>query len=119
MAKVHVFEPAMCCSTGVCGPSVDPVLIRFAADGEWLKSKGVTVQRANLSQQPQAFAASPVVREAMQKQGVECLPLLLIDDQVAFQGAYPTRAELAERLGLDPADDFEFLPMAQPGGDCC
>lgn len=119
MTKVHVYEPAMCCSTGVCGPSVDPVLVRFAADVEWLKSKGVTVERANLSQQPQAFVANPGVREAIQIQGIKCLPLMLIGEQVAFQGVYPTRAELAQRLGLNPADDFDFLPMAQPGGDCC
>ena len=48
MIKVQVFDPAMCCSTGVCGPSVDPVLPRFAADLEWLKSKGVQVERYNL-----------------------------------------------------------------------
>lgn len=24
MVKLQVFDPAMCCSTGVCGPSVDP-----------------------------------------------------------------------------------------------
>lgn len=115
MPIVQVYEPAMCCSTGVCGPSVDPALVRFAADAEWLKSKGVQVERANLSQQPQAFVANNMVRETMHKQGVESLPLILIDGAVAFAGAYPTRDQLAERLGLDPADDFDFLPMAQPG----
>ena len=55
MIKVQVFDPAMCCSTGVCGPSVDPVLPRFAADLEWLKSKGVRVERYNLAQEVGAF----------------------------------------------------------------
>jgi len=117
MSKVQVFDPAMCCSTGVCGPSVDPVLVQFSADVVWLKSKGVSVERANLSQQPKAFATSPIILAELQKHGVKCLPVLLIDDRIAFQGAYPTRAELAERLGLDPADDFEFLPMSPLGGD--
>ena len=53
---IRVFDPAMCCSTGVCGPSVDPELARFAADLDWLKKQGVTVERFNLSQQPAAFA---------------------------------------------------------------
>jgi hypothetical protein len=25
MPKVQVFDPPMCCSTGVCGPEVDPL----------------------------------------------------------------------------------------------
>jgi hypothetical protein len=29
---IRVFDPAMCCSTGVCGPSIDPELTRFAGD---------------------------------------------------------------------------------------
>ncbi len=32
MTTIEVFDPAMCCSTGVCGPQVDPDLARFAAD---------------------------------------------------------------------------------------
>ena len=42
-ATIRVFDPAMCCSTGVCGPSVDPDLARFAADVDWLQKQGVTV----------------------------------------------------------------------------
>ena len=55
MMDVRVFDPAMCCSTGVCGPSVDPQLARFSADLDWLKSQGVAVSRFNLAQQPGAF----------------------------------------------------------------
>lgn len=54
MIAVRVFDPAMCCSTGICGPSVDPQLVRFAADLDWLKGQGVSVERFNLSQQPGA-----------------------------------------------------------------
>lgn len=128
MPKVQVYEPAMCCSTGVCGPSVDPALVRFAADAEWLKGQGVAVERANLSQQPQAFVASSLVRESMQQGGVESLPLVLIDGAIAFTGTYPTRRQLADKLGLEAppeepsfGDDLlELLPMADPpGGKCC
>lgn len=52
---VQVFDKAMCCSTGVCGPQVDPVLPKFAADLEWLKSQGHRVTRWNLSQDPAAY----------------------------------------------------------------
>ena len=45
MAKVQVFDPPMCCPTGVCGPEVDPTLVCFAADLEWLNTNGVEVER--------------------------------------------------------------------------
>ncbi len=57
MPKLQVFDPAMCCSTGVCGPSVDPTLPRFAADLEWLQSKGVQVERYNLARDPRGIYA--------------------------------------------------------------
>jgi len=28
MKTIEIFDPAMCCSSGVCGPSVDPKLVR-------------------------------------------------------------------------------------------
>jgi hypothetical protein len=65
----RVFDPAMCCSTGICGPSVDPQLARFAADLDWLKSQGVTVERFNLSQQPAAFAEDAAVKAALETKG--------------------------------------------------
>lgn len=101
MPKVQVFEPAMCCSTGVCGPSVDPVLVRFAADVDWLKGQGVEVERSNLSQQPEAFATNSVVRNALQERGMETLPLIMIDGQIFVEGSYPSREELATLLGLN------------------
>lgn len=118
MSLIQVFERAMCCSTGVCGPSVDPVLVRFAADLEWLKSQGVDVERNNLSQQPQAFAASELIRDAMKQRGLKTLPLVLVDGAIAFEGAYPTRVELAARLGLQAPNTDDELTVIQPKS-CC
>ena len=39
MSTIRVFDPAMCCSTGICGPAIDPQLARFAADLSWLKAR--------------------------------------------------------------------------------
>jgi hypothetical protein len=95
MPKLQVFDPAMCCSTGVCGPSVDPALPRFAADLEWLKSKGLQVERYNLAQAVAAFTSNPGVKAALNSRGSKCLPLLLLDGNIVAEGAYPTREELA------------------------
>jgi len=96
MLKLQVFDPATCCSTGVCGPSVDPALARFAADLEWLKSKGVEVERYNLAQEVAAFTSNPVVKQTLNSKGSKCLPLLLLDGALVLEGAYPAREELAK-----------------------
>jgi len=95
MKKLEVFDPPMCCSTGVCGPTVDPALVRFAADLHWLANQRVAVERYNLAQQPQAFAASATVKSALAEYGNSCLPLILLDGAIASKGEYPTREELA------------------------
>ena len=102
MKRVEVFEPPMCCSTGVCGPKVDPALVRFAADLHWLANQRIVVERYNLAQQPQAFAANGVVKTALTEKGNACLPLILIDGNVISQGRYPARDELARLTGVDP-----------------
>jgi hypothetical protein len=99
MPKVQVFDPPMCCSTGVCGPEVDPVLVRFAADVEWLKANGAVVERFNLSQEPASFVSNAAVAAAM-RQRDDALPLLLLDGKVVAQGSYPAREVLAELVGI-------------------
>ena len=77
MSKVQVFDPPMCCSTGVCGPEIDPALVRFASDLEWLKGMGVEVERFNLGQEPAAFVGNPVVAAAIRGRD-DALPILLV-----------------------------------------
>jgi len=100
MPTLQVFDPPMCCSTGVCGPSVNPALSQLAADLEWLMGLGVKVERFGLAQQPAAFRDNSPVREALTQDGVECLPLFRVDDVTVSKGVYPTRAQLAEWVGL-------------------
>jgi AhpD family alkylhydroperoxidase len=104
MTKIQVYDPPMCCSTGICGPSPDPVLPRFVADLQWLAGQGVEVERFNLSQQPQAFVANAVVKAALTEHGNECLPLLLVDGVVVSRGTYPVRGALARLTRLQATD---------------
>ena len=94
MAKLEVFDPPMCCSTGVCGPEVDGTLVRFAADLEWLKGRGVTVERHGLAQEPGVFAAHRVVHAELANHGIDCLPLTLFDGRSGAAGEYPRRESL-------------------------
>ena len=96
MKKLEVFDPAMCCSTGVCGVEVDPVLAQFAADLKWVEEHGVAVARYNLGQEPQAFAANPAVLKEMEA-GMDRLPILALDGHITTTGMYPSRAQLAQK----------------------
>lgn len=109
MKKLQVFDPAMCCSTGVCGPNVDVVLPRFAADLDWLKSKGVEVERFNLAQQVAAFTQNAKVKQTLNAHGAKCLPLILVDGEIVASGGYPSRAELARHTGVqyEPGPQFK------------
>jgi AhpD family alkylhydroperoxidase len=95
MTTVEVFDPPMCCSTGVCGPSVDPALATFASDLSWLADQGTSVERHNLSQEPKAFAESDLVRQLLAERGDEALPAVVVDGELRSSGRIPTRSELA------------------------
>lgn len=112
---IRVFDPAMCCPTGVCGPSVDADLARFAADLDWLKKQGVSVERFNLAQQPAAFAETAAVKEALAR-GMEVLPLVLVGERIAVEGAYPSRETLAALAGV-VVKKIEIAQAASSG--CC
>jgi hypothetical protein len=118
MTTVHIFDPAMCCSSGVCGTSVDPRLARFAADLDWLKSQGVAVERFNLSQQPAAFAADTEVKDALEAKGEDALPLVKIDGEVKSVGTYPSREDLAGWAGVRAPTAPAVAPEAATSG-CC
>ena len=111
MKRLQVFDPALCCSSGVCGAEVDQQLVTFAADAAWAIRAGLPLERFNLAQQPMAFAEQPLVREFLEVAGPEALPLVLRDGTIAMHGRYPSRAELAAWAGvaLPPA---RSLPIA-------
>jgi hypothetical protein len=124
--KIEIYDPAMCCSSGVCGPSVDPVLAQFAGALQFIgRLGGVTIERFNLGQQPQAFVANERVKGLLADGGHQRLPFIFIDDELAFSARYPSRAELLQALGLEAADRIT-LDMAPPAagscrgeGECC
>lgn len=95
MKTLTVFDPAMCCSTGVCGSDVDQVLVDFSADVQWLKSRGVQVERYNLAQQPMSFVQNEKAKAFLEASGAEGLPLILLGGETVMAGRYPKRAELA------------------------
>lgn len=99
MTTLTVYDPAMCCSTGICGADVDQRLVDLAADLDWLKAQGVTVRRFGLSREPGEFAANETVRRIMQESAGDGLPVFLVDGVLKASARYPSRAELADWAG--------------------
>lgn len=100
MKKMIIFDPAMCCSTGVCGPGVDPELLRVSTLLNNLKSNGVFVERHNLSNNPQAFVSNKVINELLNSQGVDVLPVIIVDGKVVKTKGYPTNEEFCSLLEI-------------------
>ena len=113
MKSIQVFDPALCCSTGVCGVDVDQALVTFSADVEWAKHQGTRIERFNLAQQPMAFAENATVKRFLERSGQDALPLILVDGDVALAGRYPQRAELARWAGL------LMVTATVPQAGCC
>ena len=89
MRSLQVFDPPMCCSTGVCGPEVDPTLVQFAADLDSLQDDGVKIERFSLSQNPNQFATTPAVLTLLKTKGADALPAILADGRLVHSGSYP------------------------------
>jgi hypothetical protein len=100
MEIIEIFDPAMCCETGVCGPGIDPELMRVATTISSLKEKGIQIKRHGLSNEPLAFINNKVINDILQKDGVEVLPVTLLNGVIAKIKTYPTSEEFSEWLGV-------------------
>ena len=124
MPTIAVYEPALCCNTGVCGEDVDQNLVTFTADLAWLLEQGVTITRHNLANDPMAFAHDDAVKSFLEIAGSAGLPLVLVDGVTVATGRYPTRAELARWACLDspaaaPAGVITLGLSASGDSSCC
>lgn len=104
MSKIEIFDPAMCCSTGVCGPSINKELLRVSIVINNIAKKGVSITRHNLSSEPQAFIDNKKVNDHLMSEGADVLPITLVDGEVVKIKQYPTNDEFAAWSGLNKED---------------
>ena len=123
MKKIEIFDPAMCCSTGICGPSIDKDLLRFATLVDSLKNMGVFVKRYNLSSEPQAFLKNQKVYEMLNSEGVKVLPITLVDGKVVVIGKYPSTKQMCEwtdkNLMIVPSSSVAQIESLANNYLCC
>ncbi|APG27200.1 hypothetical protein A7E78_04730 [Syntrophotalea acetylenivorans] len=118
--KIEIYDPAMCCSTGVCGPSVDPELVRMQEVLRQIEKQAakVKVDRFGLSSAPQAFVANSVVADLLKNEGPECLPLVFIDREMVAKGKYPSNEQLQAIMKRERID-VAFGKKNKAGSCCC
>ncbi|TCT15393.1 arsenical resistance operon trans-acting repressor ArsD [Natranaerovirga pectinivora] len=114
MKKISIFDPAMCCSTGVCGPSVDSELLRVSTVINNLDKKGIKVERNGLSTNPEIFITNKTVNDLLNKEGIDVLPITLVDGEVVKTKEYLTNVEFSKILDI-PVDQLQ----GQVEESCC
>lgn len=100
MKKMQIFEPAMCCSTGLCGVGVDPELLRISTVLNSLEKNGVKVERFNLSSAPNEFVTNQTINQFINEKGVDELPVTIVDDEIIITGRYPKNDEFISILDI-------------------
>ncbi len=127
MKKMVIFDPAMCCSTGVCGPSVDKNLLRVSTVLNRLEKKGISVERHNLSSNPKIFVDNKIVNKLLVDEGVDVLPIIIVDGEVIKTKEYPTNEEFVKFLEIPEEYIMSELRVNKEkknnsccgGNDCC
>ena len=98
--KIEIFEPSLCCSSGVCGPEPDRELIELQNVIQALEKAGVKVERYAINQVPLAFTQNPVVKDFIKSAGPAKLPLTLLDGKIIKKESYPSLEELSQHIPM-------------------
>ena len=116
MRQIDIYEPALCCSSGVCGTDVDQALVDFNAVLTALDKESITVTRHNLASVPTDFAACEPVRAYMKVAGTDGLPVTVVDGTIVANGSYPKADQLRQFAGAS-LEGKTTLPVVE--SDCC
>lgn len=97
-ARVEIYDPPMCCPTGLCGPTIDPVLLDINEAVVTLKSEGIPVERYSLNGNPYAFLSNPEILALVRERQLSVLPITVVDGRIVKMGAYPSLDEIRTAL---------------------
>lgn len=122
MKKIRIYERAMCCPTGLCGPVLDPELLRISTAIDNMVKNNVDIDRYNLSSAPEEFAKNEKIKEQLKEKGKYALPITTVDDEIIMTGRYLTNDEFAEISGISvdliSKKDEEDVCKCEDGETC-
>ena len=97
-AMVELFDPPMCCPTGLCGPTLDQTLLDVNEMILTLQAEGVRVERYQMTSHPNAFLGNAEVMSLVREKQIAALPITVVRGRVLKIGAYPALAEVQAAL---------------------
>lgn len=95
---VEIFDPPMCCPTGICGPTIDQTLLDLNQMVLALQSQGVSVRRYQMTTHPNAFLSNAEVMKLVREQQMAALPITVVRGKVIKTKAYPSLVEINTHL---------------------
>jgi hypothetical protein len=98
VARVEIFDPPLCCPTGVCGPTIDQALLDVNEMILTLRGEGIRVERYQMASHPAAFLGNADVMRLVRERQMDALPITVVQGQVVKVGAFPTLAEVKSYL---------------------
>lgn len=104
MKTIQIFDPAMCCPTGLCGPSIDPELLRMSFVMKNLEKVNYPIKRFNLTNDTDQFIANAQVQKLLTEQGPTVLPIIIVEDEVVLTGKYPSNEQLEQWTEIPAAE---------------
>lgn len=97
---IEIYDPPMCCSSGLCGPDVDDNLLNINELILELKDKGAEVKRYLINQQPKKFTERQDIVDLLNEEGVDILPITVIDGEIVKKNEYPDKETFFNKLNL-------------------
>jgi disulfide oxidoreductase YuzD len=97
-SEVEIFDPPMCCPTGMCGPTIDQTLLDVSEMIAKLQSDGYQVVRYQMSTHPGAFTGNAEVMKLIREKQMAALPIVLVHGKIIAEGNYPKLTEIKETL---------------------
>ncbi len=95
---VEIFDPPMCCPTGLCGPTLDQTLLDVSEMILSLQNEGFQVARYQMASHPQAFLNNQDVMRLVREKQLAALPIVVVHGQVFSEGVYPKLVEIQKKL---------------------
>lgn len=98
--KLEFYEKSMCCSSGVCGPSVDETIVRVQENIAYLKNKysELEVKRYQPQTHAMAFMTAREVQKLVKVEKMKVLPITTVNGVIIKKGEYPTLEEIEKAL---------------------
>lgn len=97
-AVVELYDPPMCCPTGLCGPELDQTLLDVSEMILTLQAEGFPVERYQMTSHPQKFINNDEVMRLVREKEMAALPITCVHRNVIKVGDYPTLAEVKAAL---------------------